>query len=155
MLQETILENSWIHARVTVLNASPYPLTSNSQDLATIYAHPTYSQLVYYTGSQPFTNASLTIISAPTTVTYFTSSENWAALLNPDTGLAIGVFTLTTTSYVVLRTVSNPSSTSDNTFLTPRVSKGFAINEQFQFDYYLKVGKIEDIRSAFYQIPRS
>jgi hypothetical protein len=155
IIQETMLENTWIHARVTVLNLATFQISSGSQDLANFYLPTSFTQFVYYTGSQPFTNAAVTTLSATATQTTYDSSENWAALLNPDTGLAIGVFTLTTTSYVVSRTVSNPPLSTEVSFMSPRLTKAFAVNEQYQFDYYIKVGKIADIRSAFYQIPRS
>ena len=151
------LQGNVVHVRCRVMinRSDTTQYEARTQETPCVYLNGPYYRMITYTGSQPFTNAPVTEFSDWEMRTRY-ATENWVALLN-DKGRGVGLYRPNEFRY---RTAG---------FGTPKIggefdqssgymnSDSFLVvdhNGQYEFDYYLVVGSLTDIRQFAYSRPR-
>lgn len=123
------------------------------QELPAVYTVGTLSQLLTYTGTQPFTSGPTTTItnSGPPWV-YFRATENWAAYLN-SSGWGLGVYSPGTDSFIggFAGTPGSGGTSSTNTgYIAPTRREILDSNIVYNYTYNLILGTSASIRSYVY-----
>jgi len=132
----------------------------NDQELPAVYPISALKNLYTYFGNQPFTNAELT---NPQSI-YLSSgfwgrynndvvTENWMAYVD-DTKWGIGVYNPICTNFLAgMHIRPDGEADSDATSYIAPVKK-YALNRNsvFEYDYYLIVGELTEIRGAVYKL---
>jgi hypothetical protein len=135
----------------------------NDQELPAVYPISALKNLYSYFGDQPFTGASL---SNPATVnlssgfwgTYLnnTVTENWMAYVD-DTLWGIGVYNPICTNFLagMAGQPGGDAISSSTSYIAPVKKEILNKNSVYEYEYYLVVGTIDEIRSKIYQIHSS
>jgi len=132
-----------------------YP--ARHQELPAVYTVGTLHRLFTYEGAAPWTNGTLADKGhVPPPWTYWRATENWAALVNdagwglgvyhPGDGLFIGGFYGTWGS-------GGPSD-SQCGYISPLQTEHIDYNIVYEYEYFLILGWLSDIRAWVYQQPR-
>lgn len=159
-MEETItLDGRIAHIHYTFRNNGPgatdHPATH--QEVPAVFMDNGLSDLIFYSGDKPWTNDALTRYTPPSQTGSITNeertrTEHWAAYVdNNDWGL--GVYTPGTPQMTLYRFGygSGPTSGACSYFAPIRtfaVTKGMV----FEYDVYLYIGTIDQIRETFYGI---
>lgn len=135
----------------------------NDQELPAVYPVSALKNLYSYFGDQPFTGASL---SNPATV-YLSSgfwgryinnmvTENWMAYVD-DNKWGIGVYNPLCTNFIAgMSGQPGGEATSGSTSYIAPVKKDILNkNSVYEYEYYLVVGTVDEIRSKIYQLHSS
>ena len=158
-MEETItLKGRVCHIHYTFRNtgegASDHP--ESHQEMPAVFVDATYDRLVSYKGNRPWTGDSLTYKVPGWPNEYHERTEEWSAFVNGD-GYGIGVYTPGTASITAYRygKGNDPGPEGDDcSYFAPlrtfAVSKGMVM----EYDVYMVIGHIEDIRARFYDIHR-
>ncbi len=160
-MEETItLDGQIAHVHYTFRNngsgATDHPATH--QELPAIFMDNGLSNLVFYSGDTPWTHDELTRYTPPSqtsgTITNEerTRTEHWAAYVD-DSDWGLGVYTPGTPQMTLYRfgIGSGPTSGACSYFAPIRtfaVTKGMV----FEYDVYLYIGTVDQIRETFYGI---
>jgi hypothetical protein len=135
----------------------------NDQELPAVYPISALKNLYSYFGDQPFTGDSLI---NPATVnlssgfwgTYLNNmvTENWMAYVD-DTKWGIGVYNPICTNFLAgMAGQPGGEATSNSTsYIAPVKKEILNKNSVYEYEYYLIVGTIDEIRSKIYQIHSS
>ena len=135
----------------------------NDQELPAVYPISALKNLYSYFGDQPFTGASL---SNPATVnlssgfwgTYLNNmvTENWMAYVD-DTLWGIGVYNPICTNFLagMAGQPGGEAISSSTSYIAPVKKEILNKNSIYEYEYYLIVGTIDEIRSKIYQIHSS
>ncbi|GAB3498841.1 hypothetical protein GCM10027341_21070 [Spirosoma knui] len=144
-----------VRCRLVVNRSDTTQYEARTQETPCVYLNGPYYRMVTYTGLQPFTNAAISEYADREMITRY-GTENWVALLN-DKGRGVGLYRGNEFRY---RTAG---------FGTPKIggefdqssgymnSDGFLVidhNGQYDYEYYLVVGSLADIRQFAYSQPR-
>lgn len=160
-MEETItLDGRIAHIHYTFRNNGPgatdHPATH--QEVPAVFMDNGLSHLVFYSGNRPWTNDVLTRYTPPSqtsgTITNEerTRTEHWAAYVD-DNDWGLGVYTPGTPLMTLYRfgLGEGPTSGACSYFAPIRtfaVTKGLV----FEYDVYLYIGTIDQIRETFYGI---
>ena len=142
--------------RNTSTNATDHPAAH--QELPAVFVDAAYPIMVYYKGDKPWTGAELTRVTLGWPNEYHIRNEEWAAYVNTNS-YGLGVYTPGTpesTAYRYLpegpqRDKTGPQAAACSYFAPIRtlaITRGLT----FQYELYLRIGTIEDIRQTFDQI---
>ncbi len=135
----------------------------NDQELPAVYPISALKNLYSYFGDQPFTGASL---SNPATVnlssgfwgTYLNNmvTENWMAYVD-DNQWGIGVYNPICTNFLagMAGQPEGEATSSSTSYIAPVKKEILNKNSVYEYEYYLIVGTIDEIRSKIYQIHSS
>ncbi len=135
----------------------------NDQELPAVYPVSALKNLYSYFGDQPFTGAS---VSNPATVnlssgfwgTYInnTVTENWMAFVD-DTLWGIGVYNPICTNFLagMAGTPGGEANSESTSYIAPVKKEILNKNSIYEYEYYLVVGTLDEIRSKIYQIHSS
>ncbi|MFD2570152.1 hypothetical protein ACFSUS_05860 [Spirosoma soli] len=144
-----------VRCRVNVNRLDTTQYSARGQETPCVYLNGPYYRYVLYDGSQPFTNAPVTETTDRENTNRY-GTENWVAILN-EQGRGVGLYRPNVYRY---KTIG---------FGTPKVgteadgSSGYMSNDdylvidhngQYEYDYYLIVGSLSDIRQFAYSQPR-
>lgn len=160
-MEETItLDGRIAHVHYTFRNngsgATDHPATH--QELPAIFMDNGLNNLVFYSGDMPWTHDELTRYSPPSQTSGTivneerTRTEHWAAYVD-DSDWGLGVYTPGTPQMTLYRfgIGSGPTSGACSYFAPIRtfaVTKGMV----FEYDVYLYIGTVDQIRETFYGI---
>ncbi len=135
----------------------------NDQELPAVYPISALKNLYSYFGDQPFTGASL---SNPATVnlssgfwgTYVNNSvtENWMAYVD-DTLWGIGVYNPICSNFLagMAGEPGGEAISNSTSYIAPVKKEILNKNSVYEYEYYLVVGTIDEIRAKIYQIHSS
>ncbi len=141
----------WVHFPITLVYTGTTSYTLRNQELPACFFHRSLSQLVTYTGAKPWTNdASLMCCAPGSKNVYFNITEGWAAYINPQTGVGLGVYS--PRSYMLTGYRVGPDGStarSDCSYLAPLVRLALTPGKTYTYDCYFVVGTVEQMRSTF------
>ena len=133
------------------------PVTRN-QELPAVYFVSALNTIKAYTNNLPWsTNALVTIPNSPSSGTFpwvsYKPTEEWTACVDVSS-FGAGVYTpIATTAFLAGKAGSASSwNTYDGStmYIAPIANRAFTANSVFSYRYYLAVGSLSAIRSAFY-----
>lgn len=145
-----------VRCRITVNRADTTQYQARTQEFPCVYLNGPYDRMITYTGMKPFTNDAVSEFSDREVINRY-GSEHWIALLNSN-GRGVGLFK---PNEVRFRTAG---------FGIPHVGGEFDVsagymnseefllvdhNGQYEFEYTLIVGSLNEIRQFAYSQPRS
>ena len=155
MEEKITLDGDVAHIHYTFRNtgadATDHPATE--QEVPAVFVDYALKNLVYYKGDSPWTNAALTTVVPGWPNEKHTRDEHWAAYVD-DSQWGIGVYSPgspLSTNYRFNGGSSGPTGGSCSYFAPLRtfaITKGLV----FEYDVYLKIGTVDEIRSRFAQI---
>ena len=155
MEEKITLDGDVAHIHYTFRNtgadATDHPATE--QEVPAVFVDYALKNLVYYKGDSPWTNAALTTVVPGWPNEKHTRDEHWAAYVD-DSQWGIGVYSpgsSLSTNYRFNGGSSGPTGGSCSYFAPLRtfaITKGLV----FEYDVYLKIGTVDEIRSRFAQI---
>ena len=131
---------------------------AQNDEVPAMYFDYALKNLNYYGGSSPWTNGTLTSIIPPDSCTSFYSTEHWVAYVD-DTGWGIGAYTPLADNEVIYDFVACIFSCStcptgydsyDTSYVSRQYIYAFTQGSSFEYDLYLTIGTLSDIRSRFY-----
>lgn len=160
-----------IHYTFTNSGTGASDHTQYDQELPAVFCDYSLENFVSYTGDSPWTGDTLTTVTDVTSVTDwpFTqaiSSECWAAYVD-DTGWGIGVYTPQSTGtqgedpdenlgkvrYSAYRAEGTTGPTGSGcSYFGPHAKKTITKGFSFEYNVYLAIGTIDDIRATFKNI---
>ena len=154
-MEETItLKGKMAHIRYRFSYSGKHSHRERDQELPAVFVDYDLPNLVFYKGDSPWKNEALTRVVPGWPNEAQQSDECWAAYTdNEDWG--IGVFTPGTTDLTTYRYEGDgktgPEGSACSYFAPIRklsITPGFV----FEYDVYLTIGNINEIRSRFYDI---
>jgi hypothetical protein len=140
-----------VRCRLNNNRSTPAFYGGYSQELPALYANPPFKRIVAYTGSSPFTNGALTqIIHAGPPWTSFLATESWSALVDTaDWGVGLYHPNVQYTLGGTAGTGSVPEGYTTG-YLSPVFTEHIDHNIVYDYEYYLIVGSLAEIRSYVY-----
>lgn len=127
----------------------------SNQELPAVYTIGALSTLYTYDGDAPWTNAPLTIIEPKPYPGYpwpsWTGQEKWAANVNAEKW-GVGVYTPIAERFVGGFHGDPPGETGDacTGYISPLKKVTLKHNSVFEYEYYLIVGELDEIRAFVY-----
>lgn len=141
-----------VRNRMTNNRSDHTPYAAYPQELPAAYAAGAFWRLMTYSGSEPFTGGALSQLAAappPDWSPPFQATEHWAALVD-DTGFGLGVVNWSTSQFVGgfagTPGIGGPSDFSTG-YIAPVLLDVLDWNIQYEFDYALVVGTVDEIRN--------
>ncbi len=132
----------------------------NDQELPAVYPISALKNLYTYFGNQPFTNAELTnpvsiLLSSGFWGRYNNDivTENWMAYVD-DTKWGIGVYSPLCTNFLAGMHVGpdGEANSGATSYIAPVKKYALNRNSIFEYDYYLIVGELTEIRGTIYKL---
>jgi hypothetical protein len=143
-----------VHCRLTCTRTdSPSPLTPFYQELPAIYTVGTLYQLVSYTGSNPWTNDTLTDLPQANPWAWWNATENWSAMVDK-TGWGLGVYEPGVVQFKggFAGTPGQGGTTNNSTgYMAPLQLEVLDPKIVYNYSYDLILGSVSDIRNWVYQ----
>lgn len=122
------------------------------QELPAVYTRGDLYKLYSYQGSSPWTQGALTQTnnSGPPWV-YWTNNELWAALVNSN-NWGVGVYNANATQYVggFSGSIGGGPTGNSTGYFSPLRTITLSKNGTFEYEYYLILGNLTDIRNFVY-----
>ncbi|GAB3999019.1 hypothetical protein GCM10028807_48080 [Spirosoma daeguense] len=151
------LKDNTVHVRgrIEVHRADTTHYEGRTQELPCVYLNAPYYRQVLYTGQKPFTNDAVSEFTDHDMLTRY-ASENWIALLNAK-GRGVGLYKsnayrANTASFGQSREGGEYDGSSS--YINNCDYLQIDHNGQYEFDYTLVVGSLDDIRKFAYGQPR-
>jgi len=135
----------------------------NDQELPAVYPVSALKNLYSYFGDKPFEND---VLSKPATVNLSSGfwgryennmvTENWMAYVD-DSNWGIGVYNPVCTNFLagMYLEPGGEASSNSTSYIAPLKKEILNKYSVYEYEYYLIVGKIDEIRSKIYQIHSS
>ena len=135
----------------------------NNQELPAVYPISALKNLYTYFGNNPFTHAP---VSNPTTVNLSTGfwgryendtvTENWMAYVD-DSKWGIAVYNPICTNFLAGMNLEPGGESNSNatSYIAPVKKEVLNKNAVYEYEYYLVVGTLEEMRSKIYEIHSS
>ena len=156
------LENNTVKVKHRITNQRSDKTFYNAQfqELPAIFTNAPFRKIMSYVGEKPFTNDALTDISTPAGSigsSYFRASENWAAMVRNDNwGLGVWKENHYTFSSTRITMAGGEGETAPSgNYVSPIYSEILDHNIQYEFEYVLIVGTLDQIRQYAYTKTRS
>eukprot|EP00775_Hariotina_reticulata_P008538 gene8538-8720_t len=140
-----------VHNVMQYTGADEHP--ARHQELPAIFVDRKLNVLATYNGSNPWSNGSLSFLMPGGKGEYFKPTEKWAAYVDDATGYGLGVFSPTADQLVAYRVGPEGSSArSDCSYMAPIVTAAIKPGMRFSYDYYIAIGRLDQIRRWFADI---
>jgi len=134
---------------------------SRDQEIPAVYPISALKNLYSYFGNAPFTNAAM---DHPAVVDlgsgfwgrYKTVSEKWMAFVD-DNKWGMGVYSPSATSFLAGKSgkAGGESTSGPTSYIAPLRREKLMKNSVIEFDYFLIIGTLDEIRSEVYQINKT
>lgn len=130
------------------------------QELPAVYPISALKNLYAYFGTAPFTNAPISNPEVEHLEDGFWGrysddkvSEHWMAFVD-DTKWGIGVFTPITSNFLagMAGAPGYESMDSQTSYIAPIKTEALSKKDIFEYDYYLVIGNLDEIRSGIYKL---
>ncbi len=147
-----------VHNKLTTYRTdNRWNVISRDQELPAAYPIANLGRVVSYTGSRPFSGDATSQIPKSNTWiwSHWNASEHWGACVNTS-NFGVGVYTPGRTSFLGgLNGSASGTTTSSNTcYLAPIEAAPLDKTSTFDYDYWLVVGTIDQIRQEVYGLNR-
>jgi hypothetical protein len=142
-----------IHVTAMHLGADQH--YNRAQEFPAVYSNAGYDELVYYSGTRPWTSAPVTKrrITTPCCGPEWYSSEEWESYVN-ESGMGLTIYV--PGQYPYVQAFSNEGiagDTADATnYFTPFTPFTFGPHQTMEYDMYLIVGPYEKARAIVYDL---
>jgi len=132
----------------------------NDQELPAVYPISALKNLYTYFGNQPFTNAQLTnpvsiLLSSGFWGRYNNDivTENWMAYVD-DAKWGIGVYSPLCTNFLAGMHIgpNGEANSGATSYIAPIKKHALNCNSIFEYDYYLIIGDLTEIRATIYKL---
>ena len=148
-----------VHNKLTTFRSdNRWNAVANPQELPATYPIADLSRVISYTGSRPFTWGPTSEIPKSTTWVWsqWTTPESWGACTNTS-GFGVGVYTPGRTWFFggLNRNPSGGSTSVDSCYLAPVEDVALDKTTTFEYDYWLVLGTIDQIRRHVYVLHQS
>jgi hypothetical protein len=152
-----------VHNRLTTTRTDNRwgAVVSHNQELPAVYPIADLPRVVSYTGSAPFTGGPTSDIPDDPNAFWssWTTLESWGACTNAD-DFGVGVYTPGRTRfyggwYNPVGDGSGGSQSGNTCYLGPTEAAPLDKTSTFEYDYWLMVGTIDQIRNEAYQLHES
>jgi hypothetical protein len=154
MEEKITLKGNMAHIRYRFSYTGKHSHRNSDQELPAVFVDYGLPNLVFYQGSNPWKNETTTSVVPGWPNEAHESDECWAAYTD-DSGWGIGVYTPGTTRLTSYRFVGGgkpgPESSACSYFAPLgqfSITSGFV----YEYDVYLTIGNINEIRTLFYDI---
>jgi hypothetical protein len=148
-----------VHNKLTTFRAdNRWNVVTNAQELPAVYPIANLSRVISYTGSRPFTWDATSSIPKSTTWVWsqWRTLESWGACADAG-NFGIGVYTPGRTSFLggLNRNPSGGSTSFDTCYLGPMELVPLDKTSTFEYDYWLIMGRVNQIRWDAYALHQS
>jgi hypothetical protein len=145
-----------VHNKLTTSRTdNRWTVVNRGQELPAAYPIANLPRVVSYTGDQPFTGGATSQVPKPPTtwVSTWTSPEHWGACVNAS-NFGVGVYTPGRTSFGggLYGSPSGTSTSSNTCYLAPLEGVPLDKTSTFEYDYWLAVGTVDQIRQEVYAL---
>jgi len=126
----------------------------SSQEMPAVFIDYNYAHMKYYKGNKPWTNDELEDVIPGWPNESHNRTEEWSAYVNND-NYGIGVYTpgtFNTTAYRYGSGASTGEQGSDCSYFAPLRQFAIYKGDVIEYDVYVTIGTIDDIRARFYEI---
>ena len=148
-----------VHNKLTATRTDDrWDVLSRDQELPAVYPTSSLPEVVSYTGDQPFTGEPTSAI--PDDPASFWSAwntpESWGACVNAS-GFGVGVYTPGRTRFIggLYGSPGGGSRASSTCYLSPLEVAPLDKTSTFEYDYWLTVGTLDQIRQEAYALHQS
>lgn len=128
------------------------------QELPAVYPVSALSRLYFYAGNKPFTNDTLSnpevvLLSSGFWGRYFNVNENWMAFAD-SSNRGMAVYNPQCTQFLAGMSGEPGGETKDvsTSYIAPIKQERLKKNSVYEYDYYLIIGSIEEIRKIIYDL---
>ena len=128
------------------------------QEIPAVYPISALKNLYSYFGSAPFTNAAMdnpavVYLSSGFWGRYNSVTEKWMAFVD-DTQWGIGVYSPTATKFLagMSGSTGGEATSASTSYISPVRQERLMKNSVMDYEYYLIIGTLNEIRSKIYQI---
>jgi hypothetical protein len=135
-----------VHYRMQYTGAAPHPPAD--QEMPAVFLDHRLETLAYYKGLLPWTAAPVIRFKPGPVNQYDDIPENWAAYLN-ESNWGVGVYAPGVTRMTFYRVPDDKSACS---YLAPIKTFPIVPGTTVDYDVYLRLGSLNDIRQSFYKI---
>lgn len=166
--QWTTLEGNYVHVknRLTCRRSpnDPYGAAQNNdQEIPAVYPIAALNRLFTYTGDKPFTGDNITELEVIEIKLneegsfwgkYPKVTEKWMAFVDSK-NWGLGVYSPAAERFLAGRFENNPQGddmSSATSYIAPLKTSKLDRNSVFEYDYYLLVGDLNNIRNEIYKI---
>lgn len=145
-----------VHNKLTTFRSdNRWNVVSRDQELPAAYPIANLGRVVSYTGNRPFTGAATSQIPKSSTWIWsrWTTPEHWGACVDAS-NFGVGVYTPGRTTFLGgLHGSASGTTTSSNTcYLAPVETLPLDKTSTVDYDYWLVVGTIDQIRQEVYEL---
>jgi hypothetical protein len=155
LLPEVVMEQ-WIklqgplaHVRFKMTYHGDKTHAPRHQEIPAIFVQPELKTLIAYDGARPWTNDTLTrkVPGWPNQSQKLT--ENWVAYIN-DQNCGVGAYVPIASEATCYR--FEGGGNSNCSYVAPLTTFALTPGKEFEYDFYLTLGSVEEIRSRFKQL---
>lgn len=144
-----VLDCCW-QVRFSMRYKGPEAHPNAHQEVPAVFLHRKLGVLVTYTGKKPWQKDALTRVKPGKVGEYFKPTEHWAAYIDEATSFGVGIYSPIATQLVAYRIgPDNSAKRSDVSYLAPLVTAHIQPNTVFEYDAYITVGHVDEIRTRF------
>ncbi len=145
-----------VHNKLTTFRSdNRWNAQSRDQELPAAYPIANLGRVVSYTGSRPFTGAAPSQIPKSTSWVWsrWTTWEHWGACVDTS-DFGVGVYTPGRTTFLggLSGSASGTTTSSNTCYLAPVETVPLDKTSTFDYDYWLVVGTIDQIRQQVYEL---
>ncbi len=130
----------------------------NDQEIPAVYPISALNNLYSYFGTAPFTNAAMdrpavVFLSSGFWGRYKSTPEKWMAFVD-DNNWGMGVYSPSASSFIagMAGKAGGESNSSSTSYIAPLRKEKLMKHSVTEFEYYLIIGTLDEIRSTVYQI---
>jgi len=156
------LKDNQVHVNAKIINDRPdkTQYRARNNEFPAVYTNGTHYKLYSYTGAVPFSGDDLTLIPKRDVGpgefpwTRFHATESWAALVDVN-GSGLGVYSPETDHFLGgFVGVEGSGGTHDGPtgYISPVGNEILDYNIEFDYDYVLITGQLEEIRNQVYEL---
>jgi hypothetical protein len=142
-----------VHYKVTHIGSDIH--VNSYQEIPAVYINSEFDRFVYYGGTSPWINESVTILTdiphRPKTTPDLYNPELWAAFVNKQ-NFGLTVYTPGQFPYVVATLIPHPNLGAGTNYFLQRTYYTFGPDTVLEGDYYLFAGDYHDARKAIYDL---
>jgi hypothetical protein len=147
--QTIVLDGPIAHVRFKMTYSGDDDHPPAHQELPAVFVEPEFDTLVLYDGRRPWTGDSLSRSQPGWPNEYRRMSEQWAAYVNAE-GFGVGIFVPIANELTCYRfAAGQPSRRGACSYFAPIKTFAIAPKSTFEYDVYLTLGTVEEIRERF------
>ena len=145
------LEENIAHVRFKMTYSGTETHPKRHHEIPAVFTISQLPNLVYYEGDKPWTNAEIKRTQPGWPNQGHAINENWAAFVGDD-NFGMGAYVPVANSITCYRYVVKDNADASCSYFAPLTEFAITPGTVFEYDLYLAVGKIDEIRAAFVKL---